>query len=318
MSPLVWDLAHVGNYEDIWLLRSLGAEGVGARYDDLYDAFRHPRRDRRSLELLGPAEARAYIASVRARVLDVLERVPFDSERPLVAGGFVYGMVVQHEQQHDETMLATLQLMDGGCDRPTAVPTPDGAAVAPAEVLVPGGTFVMGTDGDPWAYDNERPAHEVVRGPVLDRHGAGEERGVPRVRRVRRVRRASLVDDRRAGPGACGKASSIPQFWRREAAGSWSTRRFGRREPRAARPARRACLLVRGRRVRTVGRPAAAHRGGMGEGRVLGSGAWPQAPLPLGRRRTRPAAAPISGSGISVRRRRARIPTAPAPTAARS
>ena len=30
MSPLVWDLAHVGNYEDIWLLRGLGHEGGGA------------------------------------------------------------------------------------------------------------------------------------------------------------------------------------------------------------------------------------------------------------------------------------------------
>src|SRR4026207_2522876 len=144
MSPLVWDLAHVGNYEDIWLLRSLDAEGVGARYDDLYDAFRHPRRDRPSLELLSPAAARAYIASGRGRVLDVLERIPFDAERPLLADGFVYGMVAQHEQQHDETMLATLQLMDGAGYRPPATAPPDGALVTPAEVLVAGGEFVMG------------------------------------------------------------------------------------------------------------------------------------------------------------------------------
>ena len=28
-------------------------------------------------------------------------------------------------------------------------------------MLVDRGRFVMGTDGEPWAYDNERPAHEV-------------------------------------------------------------------------------------------------------------------------------------------------------------
>ncbi len=144
MSPLVWDLAHVGNYEDIWLLRSLDAEGVGARYDDLYDAFRHPRRDRPSLELLSPAEARAYIAAVRARVLDVLERIPFDAERPLLADGFVYGMVAQHEQQHDETMLATLQLMNCTGYRPPATAPPDGALVTPAEVLVAGASSSWG------------------------------------------------------------------------------------------------------------------------------------------------------------------------------
>ena len=30
-----------------------------------------------------------------------------------------------------------------------------------SEVRVDGGRFVMGTDVEPWAYDNERPAHEV-------------------------------------------------------------------------------------------------------------------------------------------------------------
>ena len=31
------------------------------------------------------------------------------------------------------------------------------------EVLVPGGPFTMGTDTEPWALDNERPAHQVRR-----------------------------------------------------------------------------------------------------------------------------------------------------------
>ena len=149
MSPLVWDLAHVGNYEDQWLLRSLGAPGVGPQHDDVYDAFRHPRAGRPSLPLLGPAAAHAYIAEVRERVL----------ERG-VTDDFVFRMVVQHEHQHDETMLATLQLMDGAYPiEELRLPRPryDG----PAEVCVEGGPFVMGTDADPWAYDNERPAHVV-------------------------------------------------------------------------------------------------------------------------------------------------------------
>ncbi len=46
-------------------------------------------------------------------MLDTLELTAFDpGGDPLLAGGFVYGMVVQHEHQHDETLLATLQLMD--------------------------------------------------------------------------------------------------------------------------------------------------------------------------------------------------------------
>jgi iron(II)-dependent oxidoreductase len=74
--------------------------------DALYDAFKHPRAERPSLPLLPPVEARAYDHEVRGRVLDLIERTP--------AGElFTAGMVVQHEEQHDETMLPTLQLRQG-------------------------------------------------------------------------------------------------------------------------------------------------------------------------------------------------------------
>ncbi|MDQ4133359.1 MAG: ergothioneine biosynthesis protein EgtB [Actinomycetota bacterium] len=162
MSPLVWDLAHVGNYEELWLLRALaGTPPIDAGLDDIYDAFRHPRPNRPALPLLGPDEARRYIAEVRGRALDVLERLRFDDDDPLLAGAFVHGMVVQHEHQHDETMLATLQLMGGEGYRPIAPPPPPGRALAAPEVWIPPGPFTMGTDDEGWAYDNERPAHTV-------------------------------------------------------------------------------------------------------------------------------------------------------------
>src|SRR4029079_11382777 len=60
MSPLVWDLAHVGNQEGLWLVRDVGRmEPLRCDIDDLYDAFKQPRRDRPSLPLLSPPESRA-------------------------------------------------------------------------------------------------------------------------------------------------------------------------------------------------------------------------------------------------------------------
>ena len=57
MSPLVWDLAHVGNYEELWLLREThGDAAMRPDIDDLYDAFEHPRDTRPSLPLLRPAD----------------------------------------------------------------------------------------------------------------------------------------------------------------------------------------------------------------------------------------------------------------------
>lgn len=166
MSPLVWDLAHVGNQEELWLVRDVGGrEPVRSDIDELYDAFQHPRRDRPQLPLLGPAEARGYVGTVRDKVLDLLDRVPLRG-RPLVDNGFAFGMIVQHEQQHDETMLATHQLRSGA--PVLAAPPPPAAAIpVTGEVLIPGGQFTMGTSTEPWALDNERPAHQVELPPFF-------------------------------------------------------------------------------------------------------------------------------------------------------
>src|SRR5712672_2915303 len=79
MSPLVWDLAHVGHYEELWLLRAVArTQPIDPAHDDIYDAFRDARNERAKLKVLGPAEARSHIAMVRGRVLDVLEKVDLD------------------------------------------------------------------------------------------------------------------------------------------------------------------------------------------------------------------------------------------------
>jgi len=40
MSPLVWDLAHIANQEELWLLREVGGrESLHPEIDPLYDAF---------------------------------------------------------------------------------------------------------------------------------------------------------------------------------------------------------------------------------------------------------------------------------------
>ncbi|MEY2447775.1 MAG: gamma-glutamyl hercynylcysteine S-oxide synthase [Acidimicrobiaceae bacterium] len=165
MSPLAWDLAHVGNYEDQWLVRALGGEGIGPHLDHLYDAFQHPRADRPALPLLSPADARAYIGEVRDRALTLLDHEAVRPTDPrLLDDDFVYGMVIQHEQQHDETMLATIQLSGARFPEELRRHAPRfllrGENAADMQ-LVGGGTFVLGTSTEPWAYDNERPAHEV-------------------------------------------------------------------------------------------------------------------------------------------------------------
>ncbi|MBO3748209.1 ergothioneine biosynthesis protein EgtB [Streptosporangiaceae bacterium NEAU-GS5] len=219
MSPLVWDLAHVGNYEELWVLREAGGiTPLRPEIDDLYDAFKHPRRDRPTLPLLGPEEARTYISGVRGRVLDVLDRLDVHDPDPLKAGGFVFGLVLQHEHQHDETMLATLQLSrTAGLVRDLA--PPPGRPVEMDEVLIPAGSFLMGTD-DPWAYDNERPVHRVdLPAYWIDRFP------VTNGQFAEFIAEGGYEDRRLAQMGV-----RAPLFWRNDGTGWWRSR-FGRLEP---------------------------------------------------------------------------------------
>ncbi len=231
LSPMAWDLAHIANYEDLWLLRALGAEGVGATYDGLYDAFLHPRRTRGELAMLDPAGARAYGDQVRDRVLELLVRQGAEGDDVLLADGYVYGMVAQHEHQHDETLLAALHLLPEGyagleADGPSVPPL----AEPPVECHVPGGTYVVGTSSDPWAYDNERPAFEVEVEPyAID--------GAP----VTNAGWAAFLSDRgyddprhwtATGWGWRQEARlERPLGWEPDGAGGWARRRFGRLEP---------------------------------------------------------------------------------------
>ena len=232
MSPLVWDLAHVGNYEELWLLRAAaGVEAMRPEIDDIYNAFEHPRAERPSLPLLRPAEASSYIDLVRRKVLDSLEHVPLTPDRPLTDAGLVYWLVVQHEHQHDETMLATHQLRRGAPVLPDGdqATVPRAGGRLPAQVLVEGGPFTMGTSDDPWAYDNERPAR-TVDVPAFWIDTTPVSNGAY----LEFVASGGYDDPRwwtaRGWQWRCESGKRAPAFWLREG-GQWLRRRFGRVEP---------------------------------------------------------------------------------------
>lgn len=157
MSPLVWDLAHIASYEDLWIGHRYG--GLSLLHPELaemYDAFETPRDVRAELPLLDTAEAVDYLEQVRERVLDVLdEKGPGD-------GGLVE-LVAFHEFQHTETMRQAMALageLPAG-EPPTEGPwdeLPDGGEW----IDLAGGSFLQGATGESFTYDNERPQHEVT------------------------------------------------------------------------------------------------------------------------------------------------------------
>ncbi len=152
MSPLVWDLGHIAAYEDLWLgHRHGGLALLRGDLASLYDAFETPRAIRGEIEALGPADARAYLEAVRAHTAEAL------SARG-VGDGVICEMVIRHELQHSETMRQTMAI---------AGLLPDGEpALAPLSgperwLEIPAGVFAMGAGAEGFAYDNERPRHDV-------------------------------------------------------------------------------------------------------------------------------------------------------------
>jgi gamma-glutamyl hercynylcysteine S-oxide synthase len=170
MSPIVWDLGHMATFEDLWLAQcSFGKQPLREGLTEIYDALTAPRSQRGKLPYLRSSECLAYMEAVRERVLACLEEANLENaDNPLLSGGFLYEMIIRHEQQHSETILQTLQVMSSEAYEP-----PRSAEVSPAEsfgeemVLVPGGTFWMGAGPDGFAYDNERPRHELRVEPFL-------------------------------------------------------------------------------------------------------------------------------------------------------
>jgi len=177
MSPLVWDLGHIAAFEDLWLgQRAGGLSPLRPELAAVYDATETPRAERGDIPYLGRDEALAFMQAVRERSLEVLRRVDLSpgSDR-LNANGFVWDMLIRHEHQHNETMLQTLQLARPGTLAPDRRPDPPAGVPVAGMVRIEADTFAMGAADGGFAYDNERPRHEVHldafeidRGPVTN------------------------------------------------------------------------------------------------------------------------------------------------------
>jgi len=153
MSPLVWDIAHIAAYEDLWLVHRGGGKPL-LRPDlaALYDAFETPRAVRGEIAQLNAAQAREYLAAVRERALELAAEQQLDTE--------IVEMVLRHELQHRETICQTLALAQlPGFDpdfREPAPPAPGGHSGLEF-AQIEGGEFTIGASGEQFAYDNEMP-----------------------------------------------------------------------------------------------------------------------------------------------------------------
>ena len=190
-----------------------GREPLDGSLGRLYDAIENPRASRSELPILRGDELRAYMRDVRERALEVLADVDLEGAADSrLRDGFVYEMLIAHEHQHSETMLQLLQMIDG-----YEPPARDGGPAAepvdpgPEMVAVAGGTYEVGAPERGFAYDNERPRHEVELAPFrIDLAPVGN---------------AAFAEF------VAATAAEPPLYWEPDGAGGWVSTIFGRRTP---------------------------------------------------------------------------------------
>ena len=195
-SPIGWHLGHIGVTEAYWILQQCKEEPTpSAAYDRFFTPTDTPKPER--VHLPARDEILAYLHAVRERVLHFLTSIECDSDHPLLQDGRIFNMLLQHEEQHQETMLLILRLFaaeqyDTAKDRCHSEPKQGGGEesiyldrgkrdssacdlrmtdLQGDMIVVPAGPFVMGSNDIAHTLDNERPQHTVlVPAFLIDRY----------------------------------------------------------------------------------------------------------------------------------------------------
>ncbi len=160
-SPVGWHLGHCAVVQAYWLLERAGGQApMSQQVQDTFTPERNPKANR--VHLPARAEIVALASEVADRVAEFLAREGHGVDPRMLWS------VVQHEQQHGETVAMVLALADEAgvpvgalpVAATPAVPPESAHAAGPRWIEVPAARCLRGSDV-PAAYDNERDPHAV-------------------------------------------------------------------------------------------------------------------------------------------------------------
>ena len=168
INPPLWELGHVGWFEEFWIARNTERlRGVAAaleapraasllvRADALYDSSQVEHPKRWQLDLPDARRTLAYLARVREGTLALLQASAADDDAL-----YFFRLALLHEAMHFEAgvMIAQALALDVGAALAASAPA---ATPVAGEVDVPATTLTLGTSEGGFAFDNELGAHPL-------------------------------------------------------------------------------------------------------------------------------------------------------------
>jgi iron(II)-dependent oxidoreductase len=237
VNPLLWELGHVGWFQEFWVLRHAGGRSpMLANTDEWYDSMAVAHGVRWDLSLPDREQTVDYLQQVAEAVLDMLQQGLLTEQL-----AYFVKLSVFHEDMHAESFCYTRQTH--GWSQPSpgisiyeGASVPESASLDRGDVMFAGGEFQLGANRQAvFVFDNEKWAHPVTVLPF---------RMSPRA--VSQQQFAEFVDDggyRRAEwwcdqgwQWRCRTAAHCPAYWERCGDG-WMRRHFDQwipLEPQAA------------------------------------------------------------------------------------
>jgi len=167
VEPPIWEIGHVGWFQEYWILRHLdGASPLLSGSDGIYDSFKVSYTRRWDHRFPSRRATLAYIGDVLRRSVDRL-----GSREPSPQEAYFYTLAALHEDMHAENLTLIRQTL--GYPRPALSSLDPGSAAPvidptyqPRDVEVRGGAFMLGASPDePFVFDNEKWAHPVEVAP---------------------------------------------------------------------------------------------------------------------------------------------------------
>ena len=230
INPPLWELGHVGWFQEYWCHRWLGLDEPRASMlidaDAFFDSRVVDHRSRWQMAMPALADVKTYLADVLDQTLDQVERTEETPEQQ-----YFHRLTLFHEHMHIEAMAYTWQTLAVPLGQAAGLAStmPNNPRALAKDLAVAAGTWTLGSGKDEaFIFDNEKWAHEqLVAAFAIASQPVSNAQFLEFVADAGYQHAAFWEADYFAALTASGR--HMPHYWRQQD-GVWQRRRFDRWE----------------------------------------------------------------------------------------